>query len=133
MTDFPPETADVIRLHGLGLTTRIGVPESERATPQRLEADLELWPERPFRNLNDHLENTVNYAAVAEECREAAAKGERQLLETLAEELAALLLARHPLRAARVTLFKFILPDTRAVSVSVFRRRADFPERQPGF
>lgn len=117
------DSADHITLHGLGLTARIGVPEDERATPQRLEADLVLWTFRPLAGLNDDLTRTVDYACVAERCRAVAAAREFRLIETLAEELAAALLAEFPLRSVRVVLRKFIVPDSRAVSVTLTRGR----------
>ena len=112
---------DSIAVTGLGLVCRIGVPEEERAVPQRLEADLVLWPCRDFRDLGDSLEGTVDYGAVALQCREVAASRDRQLIETLAADLAAALLAAWPLRAVRVTVRKFILPDCGSVSVTVLR------------
>ena len=115
-----PES-DSIAVTGLGLVCRIGVPEEERAVPQRLEGDLVLWPSRDFRGLGDRLEGTVDYGAVALQCRELAASQDRQLIETLAGDLAADLLAAWPLRAVRVTVRKFILPDCASVSVTVLR------------
>lgn len=121
----PIDHRDQIAVTGLGLVTRIGVPEEERATAQRLEADLTLWPAAPLSGLGDDLPGTINYAEVAEACRALAAERPRQLIETLAEELVMLLLTRWPLAAARVTLRKFILPDTRSVSVTLTRTRPE--------
>jgi dihydroneopterin aldolase len=47
----------------------------------------------------------------------------RLLLETLAEEIAAELLARFPLRAIDVDLRKYILPDTAYVAVQIRREQ----------
>ncbi|MDB6136605.1 MAG: Haloacid dehalogenase domain protein hydrolase [Verrucomicrobiales bacterium] len=105
---------------------RIGVPADERALPQRLEADVMLWPSRPLTDLGDDLSRTINYADVATALRTEAARQERQLIETLTEDLCRMVLARWPLEAIRVTLHKFILPDTRAVSITLTRRPADF-------
>ena len=59
-------------------------------------------------------------------CRDEALRCERKLIETLAEDLCRLLLQRWPLALVRVRLHKFILPDTRAVSVTLTRQPADF-------
>lgn len=117
---------DHLQLYGLGLVTRIGVPAEERALPQRLEADVTLWPSGPLADLGDDLSRTLNYADVASALRTEAARQERLLIETLAEDLCRMVLARWPLEAIRVTLRKFILPDTRAVSITLTRRPADF-------
>ena len=47
----------------------------------------------------------------------------RALIETLAEEIAAELLARFPLQAVELELRKFILPDTAFVAVRIRRSR----------
>lgn len=114
---------DHISLHALGLTARVGVPDVERATPQRLEADLTLWPHQDFAGLNDDLARTVDYDAAAKLVRRHASAGEWKLIETLGGELCAALLAAFPLAAVRLTLRKFILPDTAAVAVTLTRRR----------
>jgi dihydroneopterin aldolase len=129
--DSTLQKRDRIDLHGLGLVARIGVPEEERAVPQRLEADIGLWPATGLAGLEDDLCRTVNYYEVAVACRDEALRGERLLIETLAEDLCRLLLRRWPLARVRVRIHKFILPDTRAVSVTLTRQPADFAETAP--
>lgn len=124
--DFPKIKRDRIDLHGLGLVAQVGVPEEERAVPQRLEADVTLWPSAPLAGLKENLEKTVNYYEVAVACRDEALRCERKLIETLAEDLCRLLLRRWPLALVKVRVSKFILPDTRAVSVTLTRQPADF-------
>ncbi len=114
---------DHITLHGLGFAARIGVPEVERAAPQRLAADVTFWPVRPLAGLEDELSRTVDYSAAATVCRETAGRREYRLIETLADVLCGDLLEAFPLKQVRVTLRKFILPDTDAVSVTLTRRR----------
>ncbi len=126
--DSPKLNRDRIDLLGLGLVAQIGVPEAERAVPQRLEADVALWPVAPLAGLGEDLSRTINYYEVAVACRDEALRCERLLIETLAEDLCRLLLRRWPLALVRVRIHKFILPDTRAVSVTLTRQPADFAE-----
>ena len=126
--DFPKIKRDRIDLHGLGLVASIGVPEAERAVPQRLEADIALWPKGPLSGLKEEISRTINYYDVAVACRDEALRRERLLIETLAEDLCRLLLSRWPLAMVRVRIHKFILPDTRSVSVTLTRQPADFAE-----
>ena len=114
---------DCIRIESLELTSRIGVPEEERAQPQRLTVSLVLEPSRDFRALDDRLENTVDYFAVCEFVKALSQARPRRLVETLAEEIAAELLQRFPLRAVEVDLRKYILPDTAYVAVQIRRER----------
>jgi dihydroneopterin aldolase len=114
---------DHITLHGLGLSAHLGVPEEERAVPQRVEADVTLWTAQPLAGLNDDLSRTVDYSQAADLCRETAGLRDYKLIETLAEEICAVLLRVLPLRQVRITLHKFIVPDSRAVSVTLTRGR----------
>jgi dihydroneopterin aldolase len=118
---------DQITLHGLGLSGRVGVPEAERAVPQRLSADVTLWPAVPLTGLGDELDRTVNYSLAAGLCRQTVARGEYRLIETLADTLCADLLRAFPLRKVRVAIRKFILPDADAVSVTLTRRGDGLP------
>ena len=115
---------DQIVIRGLQVSARIGVPESERADPQTLRVHLKMetgtFPER------DEIEGTVDYKAVADRVVELAARGERHLIETLAQDIAALVLAEFPVLAVTVELEKFILPETDWVGVVIERRS---PER----
>ncbi len=112
---------DLIHIEALEVRSRIGVPEEERAAPQRLTVTLTLEPAADFRALGDRLEGTTDYAAVCKEVKTLAAERPRKLVETLAEEIAAHLLARFPLRRVEVEVRKFILPDTDYVAIRIER------------
>lgn len=118
------ELADCIQIQGLQLSTRIGVPAAERANPQLLLADLSCFPVVEFSRMTDSIEQTMDYDLASREIRALAASGERQLIESLADEIAVHLLARFPLRAVEVTLRKFILPHTTHVAVRTFRLKS---------
>jgi len=113
---------DAIRIHGLEVQARIGVPDEERARPQKLVLDVVL--ESDFRGLVDDISRTTDYAAVAEWLRSQCASREVRLLETLAQELTAGLLENFPqISATSVEIRKFILPGTKDVSVRIRRER----------
>lgn len=115
---------DSILINVLELRARIGVPESERAETQRLTATILFEPRRGFSELEDRLENAVDYAAVCKAVKTLAASGSRHLLETLAEEIAAMLLRDFPLEAVEIELRKFILADTDFVAARIRREAA---------
>jgi dihydroneopterin aldolase len=114
---------DLIEIEALELSAHIGVPEEERAAPQRLTLSMKLEPLRDFRALEDRIENTVNYFEVARAVQALARERARKLIETLAEEIAAELLGRFALRAVELELRKFILPDTAHVAVRIRREK----------
>lgn len=115
---------DTIHICELELFTHIGVPDEERGAPQRLTVNLVMEPVRIFSQLADDIANTVDYFAVSRAVQALAAERPRRLIETLGEEIAALVLARFAVRVVEVELRKFILPDTAFVAVRLRRERA---------
>jgi len=113
--------ADQIHIEQLEIFARVGVPEKERATPQRLTVSITLWPKQDTRDSGDQIGRTVNYSAVAEEARSFARDQSVNLIETLADRLATHLLGTFPIRKLTVELRKFVLQDAKYVSVRVMR------------
>ena len=109
----------IVRVKGLRIRTRIGVPDEERAGWQELLVDLEMVPETAFSAMGDRIEATVDYHAVCEEIGRLAETGSRHLIETLADEIADLVLDRHSAREVVVGIRKFILPQTEWVGVEL--------------
>lgn len=118
-----PARPDQILISKLELSTRIGATEDERSKPQRLLASLVLEPSRSFGDMRDRLPLTVDYVAVAQAVKAHASAGERTLIETLVEEIAALLLRRFALNAVEIELRKFFLPDAEFTGVRLRRER----------
>ncbi len=116
-------TPDTIEIRGLRVTTHIGVPAAERATPQTLLVDLYLTPTTSFADLDDDIASTVDYAAVATRIETLAATHPRHLIETLAEEIAETILSEFTVQTADVTIRKHILPQTKHVAVRCTRSR----------
>jgi dihydroneopterin aldolase len=116
---------DKIHIERLEVSARIGVPDEERAAPQRLTFTLTLWPGDNFGKLNDELARTVDYSAVCKETKSFVEQCSGKLIETLADALARHLLEIFQIRRIRIELRKFILPDVEFVSVTVTRDRPD--------
>ena len=112
---------DQIVISQLGISTFIGATEEERRKPQRLRVSVVMEPRTSFAVMQDRLENTVDYAEVSAVIKTLAATGQRLLIETLAEEIAALLLKNYLLAAVEIELRKYILPDTEFVAVRLRR------------
>jgi 7,8-dihydroneopterin aldolase/epimerase/oxygenase len=112
---------DKIHIEQLEVFTRIGVPEEERANPQKLTVSISLWPYRQPTDLADHIERAVNYSAVAEETKNFVHDQSVSLIETLADRLASHLLKSFPIQQVTIELRKFALQDTKYVSVTVTR------------
>ncbi|MDQ6765662.1 MAG: dihydroneopterin aldolase [Verrucomicrobiota bacterium] len=123
MTHSAGDSEDSIHIHELELSVCIGVPENERANPQRLTGSITLWPDNQFGQLHDELERTIDYADVCRSVKALVAARTDKLLETLAEAIAGHLLANFAVRRVQVELRKFILPDVNYVAVSITRSR----------
>jgi dihydroneopterin aldolase len=104
---------------------RIGVPAAEREAAQRVTLSLRLVPERGLAALADDIVNTIDYAAVCQAVRSEAESKPRRLIETLAEDIAALLLRGFPLRAIEVEVRKYVLPDAEYSSVQIRRMKGE--------
>jgi 7,8-dihydroneopterin aldolase/epimerase/oxygenase len=114
---------DTIEIRRLEITTHIGVPDDERSTEQTLLATVRMVPCGGFEGLHDDIKNTVDYYAVALELQALASSKPRNLIETLAREIAEHILQNHPVAAVDVTIEKHILPDTECVAVHLHRAR----------
>jgi FolB domain-containing protein len=116
--------SDRIHIEQLEISTRIGVPEKERSTPQRLTVSISFWPYHDKRDLADKIDNTVNYSIVAEETKNFVREQSTNLIETLADRLAMHLLKTFRIQTVTVELRKFPLEDAKHVSVTVTRTAA---------
>jgi len=115
--------SDTIEIRRLLVSTRIGVPDEERSSDQTLWVTALLVPAQGFVGLADDISRTIDYHAVTLEIQALAASRPRNLIETLAVEVAEFLLVHHPLKRVVVTIEKQILPDTDFVAVHVTRER----------
>jgi dihydroneopterin aldolase len=112
---------DEIRIEQLEISARIGVPEEERVTPQRLTINISFWPYQQTRDLADNIHNAVNYSVVADETKSFVRGQSVNLIETLADQVAAHLLKTFPIQKVTVEVRKFALPGAKYVSVTVTR------------
>ncbi|MGI9228246.1 MAG: dihydroneopterin aldolase [Gammaproteobacteria bacterium] len=83
---------DIIYISDLRVDTVIGVYDWERRTTQTIILDLELGADIKQAAATDSIENTLDYKAVAKRLIAFAAESEFQLVETLAENIAGILL-----------------------------------------
>ena len=117
-------TGDTIHLEEIELLARVGVPEEERAEPQRLTVSITLWPMAGFDGLEDDIARTIDYASACDEVRRFVGARADKLIETMAAALAAHLLATYPIARVRLELRKFVLPEVKHVAVIATRERA---------
>ena len=109
----------------LTLPCRIGVYSHEKHGEQRVRINLELTcVEHPA--INDEHHNVVCYAEVVEGIRSLLAEGHINLVETLAERIAADCLTDHRVLIAKVRVEKLdVMPEALSVGVEIERHRVN--------
>lgn len=115
---------DVISIRDLEVHYRVGVPDEERAQPQRLLLTLELHRDFSAAAAADDLRATIDYHAVAEWLKGFGDGRQWKLIERLAVEIAEAVLQQFQPQAVSVEVKKFVLPQARFVSVRVMRARS---------
>ena len=112
---------DQIHIEQLEISARIGVPEEERAAPQRLTVSISFWPYHAADDLADKIENAINYSSVVEETKNFVRDQSVNLIETLADRLAMHLLKNFRMQKITIELRKFPFEDAKYVSVTLTR------------
>lgn len=112
---------DTITIEDLELFLCVGVPDQERAKPQRLLVSVEMHLDLAPAAASDDLTRTIDYFAVSRRLIALGTRRSWKLIETLAEDISRTVLDEFEPREVVVTVKKFILPETRWVSVRVSR------------
>ena len=97
---------DIIYLHGLTCHCTIGVWEWEKAITQTLVLDIDLASNNSKAAANDDLKDALNYQAVTERVCAFAQDSRFELIETLAEKLADLILTEFETDWVRIKIDK---------------------------
>ena len=97
---------DIIYLHDLKIECVIGIWEWERRTKQFIIIDLDMATDIRRAAASDHIDDTLNYKAVSKRLIEFVGHSQFQLVETLAEKVAEILLAEFKLTWVRVRVNK---------------------------
>lgn len=112
---------DQIIIEDLAAQFRVGVPDSERAESQRLLLTIVMEHDFTRAAEGDLLDQTIDYYAVAQRLLHMGTGREWKLIETLAVEIADLVLREFKPARVSVEVKKFIIPEARHVSVKVQR------------
>lgn len=118
---------DRIMARGLTFSGRHGVLDIEKIEPQTFVVDLDLFLELQPAGISDNLKDTVSYADVYEQVRQIVEEESYDLIEALAENIAAAILMCHFLTGVEVTVYKPNAPikgkfDYFAVNIKRFKK-----------
>ncbi|MEY2789334.1 MAG: hypothetical protein RLZZ34_2477 [Verrucomicrobiota bacterium] len=112
---------DTITIQDLEVHYHIGVPDEERVQAQRLLITVAMETDTRPAAEGDDLTRTINYYEVSRRLLGLGRGRSWKLLETLADEIATLVLAEFGARHVQVEIKKFIIPEARHVSVGIRR------------
>ncbi len=116
------ESVRHVFIRDLVLECSIGVHGHERGARQRVRINLDLAVGEGERPLDDDIRNVVCYEAITNGVRAIAARGHVNLVETFAEDIAAMCLSDYRVRSARVRVEKLdVFADAASVGVEIER------------
>ncbi len=102
----PPSNTDVLYLHDLQADCIIGIWDWERQTTQTIILDLDMGIDIRPAAAHDAIDYAVDYKAVTEQITRFIGSSRYALLETLAEEVARLVLQEFPVLWVRLRMAK---------------------------
>jgi dihydroneopterin aldolase len=112
-------TPSKISIVDLEVFYRVGVPDAERAQPQRLLLTVGLDTDFSAAARSDSIADTIDYFAVTQRLLKFGDGREWKLIEKLAADIADAVLAEFKPLEVSVEVKKFIIPEARHVSVSI--------------
>lgn len=117
---------DHVFITDLRVPTVIGIYDWERAIRQTVSLDLEMGFDVASAAATDRIDDALNYKAVAKRLIAYVGESEFQLVETLAERCAAIVLEEFPVNWLRLRIAKpGAVRGSREVGVVIERGRAE--------
>jgi dihydroneopterin aldolase len=115
-------TSSRISIVDLEVFYHVGVPDAERAQPQRLLLTVEMESDFFTTAKSDSIIDTIDYYAVTQRLLKFGDGKSWKLIEKLAADIADTILSEFKPQAVTVEVKKFIIPQARYVSVSFFKK-----------
>jgi dihydroneopterin aldolase len=111
-----------ISIVDLEVFCRVGVPDAERANPQRLLLTVGMEFDFSKAAKTDSIADTIDYFAVTQRLLKFGEGREWKLIEKLAADIADAILSDFKPQSVMVELKKFIIPQARHVSVRITKK-----------
>jgi len=122
---------DKIFLTALSVECVVGIWEWERRVKQTVIIDLEMAADIRKAASTDHIDDTVDYKKVSKRLLTFVGESQFQLVETLTERIAQLIVTEFGVSWVKVRLNKRgALRGARDVGIEIERRREDYPASQ---
>ena len=117
---------DIVFIRELKADTVVGIYDWERRIRQNVVLDLDMGTDIGKAAKSDRIEDTLDYKAVAKRVTQFVGAAEFQLVETLAEKIAELVLQEFRVCWVKVTLHKpGAVSGSRSVGIIIERDKRD--------
>ena len=117
---------DIVFIRELKVATVVGIYDWERRIRQNVVLDLDMAADVARAAKSDRIEDTLDYKAVAKRLMQFVSSAEFQLVETLAEKVAELVMREFAVRWVKVTLHKpGAVSGSKSVGVIIERGKKD--------
>lgn len=122
---------DKVIIKGLKLKCSLGITEKERAKKQEIIADIEILHDTKKAAYTDDIRYAINYSDAAK-LTKALAEKEYKLIETLAEEIANVLLQNFLVMEVKVLIKKpYAIKEADYAAVEIIRKRGNAKNNFP--
>lgn len=119
-------SSDIVFINGLAIETTIGVYDWERTIKQQLVLDLEMCFDIRQAAATDNLQYALDYSAVSQRIISLVEGSSYQLIESLAEQVAEVVMVEFAVSGLRLRLSKpGAVPE--ATNVGLVIVRGDYP------
>jgi dihydroneopterin aldolase len=131
MPTASPRSHDIIFLGGLTTECIIGIWDWERRVKQKIVLDIEMAADIRKAAASDHIDDTLDYKRVSKRLLQFVGDSQFQLVETLTERIAEIVVTEFDVPWVRVRLnTRGAIGGSRDVGILVERRREDYDRTQ---
>ena len=115
---------DKIILTDLRIDAVIGIWDWEKRNPQTISIDLEMQTDTKKASQSDSIEDVLDYKAVSKRVKQFIQASQFNLIETLAENIAKIILEEFDVQWLKLRISKpFAIRDSKNVGVSIERTK----------
>jgi len=115
---------DKIKLTELTVNTVIGIWEWEKRNPQKVVFDIEMSTDISKASKSDSIEDALDYKAISKRVKQYALENHFDLIETLADRIAEIILNEFEVLWVKLTISKpYAIRDSKNVSLIIERSK----------
>lgn len=115
---------DKVFIKNLEIDAIIGIYDFERTTRQKVVFDIEMWWDVAKAAKSENIDDALNYKTLSDQLKDYVGQSQFQLIETLAEAVAAIIIDQYAVESVKLTLHKpDALDGATDVGVEILRHR----------